>query len=158
MLAKYIYRLRIELPPKTQISDDTILQSGRRTLTNILLDRQLIICNTALKELHDRNLISNIDFSLQQWKMLPIESIRLYVLETAKLINFEVDYTDVRLAEMIWELTQEKDIIESIVTKWRNELLHIIKTYGLQSNLFQQDDAILLKSCIKSILMLQAIS
>ena len=59
---------------------------------------------------------------------------------------------------MIWELTQEKDIIESIVTKWRNELLHIIKTYGLQSNLFQQDDAILLKSCVKSILMLQAIS
>jgi len=53
---------------------------------------------------------------------------------------------------------QEENMTQAMITKWHIELLDILKAYGPQSNLFQDDNGLLLRSCVQSILMLQAIS
>ena len=111
-----------------------------------------------MKGLHEAVLISEIDLSPQQWRSLPLESIRCYVYETAKLLNFMVEYSDVQLAQMVREMSQEGNMTQAMIKRWHIELLDILRAYGPHSNLFQDDNRLLLRSCVRSILMLQAIS
>ena len=59
-----------------------------------------------------------------------------------------VEYSDVQLAQMVQEMGQGEDTTQAMITQWHIELLDILKAYGPQSNLFQRDDGMLLKSCI----------
>ncbi|OAF59401.1 hypothetical protein VC83_04218 [Pseudogymnoascus destructans] len=109
-----------------------------------------------LRDVHDTTLVSQISFSLRDWRHVPKDDVIRHAFETARFLYLTIYPRIPRLRYMVEKMGMEKPSEQDMIRRWHTELLLYLETNGPIRSLFD-DNPTLLQGCIKSILMLQAL-